>query len=144
MNSITFEDIDMALNSSKEKFLYELLSERNLSISHKKLPSYEEHLNFIKNNPYYKWVIVKQNKILIGSIYINKNNSVSIKLKNKYSHQLEHVLNKFEDTFSPQSEIKSYRKEQFFFNVNPNDQLMIKVLESKNYKISQISYQKEI
>ena len=107
------------------------------------MPSYKEHLNFIKNNPYYKWVIVKLNEILIGSIYINKNNSVSIKLKKKYSDQLIKVLDKFENTFFPQFEIKSYRKKQFFFNVNPEDKLMIKALENKNYKISQISYQKD-
>jgi len=143
LNNITFENIDENINNDKKKFLYNLLSERYFSISHNKLPTFEDHIQFIKNNPYYKWVIVKQDKILIGSIYINKNNSVSIKLMKKYLFQLENVLIKFEKSFPPQLEIKSYRKEQFFFNVNPKDEVMIKVLENRHYKISQISYQKD-
>jgi len=61
----------------------------------------------------------------------------------KYLFQLENVLIKFEQSFRPQLEIKSYRKEQFFFNVNAKDEVMIKVLENRDYKISQISYQKD-
>ena len=65
MDKITFEDIDKDLNSLKIDFLYQLLSERYISISHNQLPSYKEHLQFIKNNPHYKWVIVKLMKFLL-------------------------------------------------------------------------------
>ena len=44
-------------------FLYELLSERNpnANISHKKLPTYKQHVKFVMSKPYFKWYIIKNN-----------------------------------------------------------------------------------
>ena len=38
-------------------FLFELLLQRSSkeNISHKKMPTYEEHIKFIISKPYYKW-----------------------------------------------------------------------------------------
>ena len=42
------------------QFLFELLNERapRANISHKKMPTYTSHVNFIKSKPYKKWYIV--------------------------------------------------------------------------------------
>ena len=58
------------------KFLYTLLSEREslVNISHKTMPTYDEHLNFINSKPYSKWYIVKKDTQSIGSIYLSKQN----------------------------------------------------------------------
>ena len=48
-------------------FLFELLLQRSSkeNISHKKMPTYEEHIKFIISKPYYKWYIVKKDENLI-------------------------------------------------------------------------------
>ena len=49
------------VRDSDSKFLFELLKERDprTNISHKKMPSYDEHVNFILSNPYVIWYIIE-------------------------------------------------------------------------------------
>ena len=66
------------VRDSDSKFLFELLEERDprANISHKKMPSYNEHLKFIKSKPYTKWYIILKSKDRIGSIYLSKNDEI--------------------------------------------------------------------
>ena len=74
------------VRDSDSKFLFELLKERDprANISHKKMPSYNEHLKFIKSKPYTKWYIILKSKDRIGSIYLSKNDEIGIFLSKKY------------------------------------------------------------
>ena len=67
-------------------FLYDLLKYRdeNSNISHKKMPSYNEHLKFVKSKPYTKWYIILKSKDRIGSIYLSKNDEIGIFLSKKF------------------------------------------------------------
>ena len=49
------------VSKSDYRFLYNLLKERDskANISHKTMPTYTEHLRFIKSRPYRKWYVVK-------------------------------------------------------------------------------------
>lgn len=42
------------------KFLYELLKERepNQNISHREMPSYEDHVRFVDSHPYREWFVI--------------------------------------------------------------------------------------
>ena len=88
------------------------------------MPSYEAHKKFISKNPYYKWFVLRFKNILIGSLYINCDNSVAITLMREHKYLTEVIIEIFEKSFEPQAEIKSYRYKDFFFNVNPNDKYM--------------------
>ena len=49
------------------EFLFNLLKERDprANISHNKMPTYDEHVNFVKSKPYSKWYIIfEKNKQL--------------------------------------------------------------------------------
>ena len=63
-------------------FLYDLLKARNpiVNISHKKMPSYNEHVNFILSNPYVVWYIIEYEGKNIGSIYLSKQDEIGISL----------------------------------------------------------------
>ena len=63
-------------------FLYELLKTRDplANISHKKMPSYDEHVNFILSNPYSIWYTVVYESKKIGSIYLSKQDEIGISL----------------------------------------------------------------
>ena len=61
-------NVNLKLISEKDhRFLYELLKEREPStnISHRKLPTFSEHLNFVLSKPYSKWYIIYYGKTLI-------------------------------------------------------------------------------
>ena len=56
------EKIDFLLiKESDYQFLYDLLLQRNsdANISHKKMPTYEEHVKFVRSQPYSKWYIIE-------------------------------------------------------------------------------------
>ena len=63
-------------------FLYDLLKNRDLiaNISHKKMPSYDEHVNFILSNPYAIWYIIEYEGKKIGSVYLSKQDEIGISL----------------------------------------------------------------
>ena len=63
-------------------FLYDLLKTRDplANISHKKIPSYNEHVNFILSNPYAVWYIIEYEGKNIGSIYLSKQDEIGISL----------------------------------------------------------------
>tara|TARA_Y100000310_G_scaffold326861_1_gene392368 strand:- start:369 stop:839 length:471 start_codon:yes stop_codon:yes gene_type:complete len=63
-------------------FLYDLLKNRDplTNISHKKMPSYDEHVNFILSNPYTVWYIIEHEGEKIGSIYLSKQDEIGISL----------------------------------------------------------------
>ena len=63
-------------------FLYELLKTKDpiANISHKKMPSYDEHVNFILSNPYAIWYIIEYEGKKIGSVYLSKHYEIGISL----------------------------------------------------------------
>jgi hypothetical protein len=63
-------------------FLYDLLKTRDpiASISHKKMPNYDEHVNFILSNPYTIWYIIEYEREKTGSIYLSKQDEIGISL----------------------------------------------------------------
>lgn len=66
-------------------FLYELLSERDprANISHRKMPSFNQHAKFVMSKPYMRWYIIEQNNTKLGSVYLTKQDEVGIFIKKK-------------------------------------------------------------
>ena len=63
-------------------FLYDLLKNRDpiANISHRKMPSYDEHVNFILSNPYTIWYTIEYEGEKTGSIYLSKQDEIGISL----------------------------------------------------------------
>jgi len=63
-----------------------LLKERDpkANISHKKMPSYSEHIKFVMSKPYSKWYIIQYNQKKAGSVYLSKNNEIGIFVKKTF------------------------------------------------------------
>ena len=75
------EKIDFLLiKESDYQFLYDLLLQRNsnVNISHKRMPTYEEHIKFVRSLPYSKWYIIEIDGERVGSIYLTNQNEVGI------------------------------------------------------------------
>ena len=142
MKNIFFKELNKNIIEDDIKFLYELLKSRKFSISHEEMPSYEEHREFVINNPYFKWYIIKLEKVSIGSLYINFDNSVSIKILDKFINYLDEIVSEFHLNFKPQDPIKSIRYKDFFFNLNPKDEYMINTLKKHGYILSQLSFKR--
>ena len=69
-------------------FLYKLLKNKDPStnISHKKMPSYDEHIEFVMSKPYTNWYIIECDKKNVGSIYLSKQDEIGISIDNDYEY----------------------------------------------------------
>ena len=62
------------------KILYDLLNARSYVISHRSLPSFETHRDFVKNHPYQDWFLISDESNYLGSFYLKKDNSIGLNL----------------------------------------------------------------
>ena len=69
-------------------FLYDLLKNKdpNANISHKKMPSYDEHVKFVMSKPYTNWYIIEYDKKNVGTIYLSKQDEIGISINNDYEY----------------------------------------------------------
>ena len=69
-------------------FLYDLLKNKdpNANISHKKMPSYDEHVKFVMSKPYTNWYIIEYDKKNVGAIYLSKQDEIGISVSNDYEY----------------------------------------------------------
>ena len=72
--------VDVYRTADGKSFLYELLKERtpDVNISHRDLPSWDEHLAFIASKPYTAWYIINERGFHAGAVYLSKNDEVGI------------------------------------------------------------------
>ena len=138
-----FIEINNAIDKRNLNFLYKLLKSREFFISHKEMPSFEEHTNFVKNHPYYKWFIIENLSNLIGSLYIHKDNSIGLDMLNEFEIFIPNVLLFLEKRYKPLPYIKSVRSKNFFLNISPQNKRIQDLLISSGYEISQVSYEKK-
>lgn len=101
-------------------YLYQLLAERTPeeSISHKFMPSKEEHIKFVDSNPYKSWYLIhsmeESNYGVVGAIYINYDNSIGIGIFNKYKRQGY--------ASAAIKALMDFHKEPYYFaNINPKN-----------------------
>lgn len=127
------------VNSTDIHFLFNLLKQRDsrANISHKKMPTYSEHVKFVKSKPYSKWYIIHNSRTKIGSIYLSKNNEIGIFLKKEY--QGEGFASKALDLL-----MKKNPRSRYLANVNPRNLQSAKFFKKNNFKLIQHTFELEI
>lgn len=126
------------VNDDDLKFLFDLLKNRNsnANISHKKMPSYDEHKKFVKSKPYSKWYIIKYEKEKVGSIYLSKQNEIGLFLKPDI--QGKNIGSKALEIF-----MKKHPKKRFLANINPKNKKSIKFFQKHGFKLIQFTFELE-
>jgi RimJ/RimL family protein N-acetyltransferase len=82
---VTFLDIYEC--SGAYELLWQLLQEREpeVNISHRAMPSWDEHVAFIDGKPYKSWhFIVTNEDTVVGAIYLSKQNEIGIHVFRKH------------------------------------------------------------
>ena len=121
------------------RFLYQILKEREMdtNISHKKMPTYNEHIDFVQSKPYSKWYIIYFGRRKVGSVYISKQNEIGIFIKKKFlkngigTKVLKIILEK-----NP--------KKRFLANINPKNKKSIKFFKKNGFKLLQKTYELQV
>ena len=126
------------VDKSDFRFLYQHLKERNPSanISHKKMPTYAEHVKFVTSRPYSKWYIIIHENKKVGTIYLTKQNEIGIFIKNKVQGKLigQRVLKLLME--------KNPRK-RYLANVSPKNKKSIVFFKKNGFKLIQYTFELE-
>jgi len=126
------------VSSSDYRFLYVLLKKRDprANISHRKMPTYKQHRNFVKSKPYAKWYIIQYGNSKVGSIYLSKSDEIGIFLKKEM--QGKHV-----GTIALNLLIAKNPRRRYLANVNPKNSKSIKFFKRNNFKLISYTYEFE-
>ena len=116
------------------KVLYELLEERTpeQSISHKKLPTFEDHEAFVNSNPYLVWYFIEHDKVIMGSIYLTNQREIGIFIFKRHQAKgfgkvaVEALMEKHPG--------------KFLANISPNNKESLQFFEDLGFELIQKTY----
>lgn len=118
--------------------LYDLLEERepHQAISHKEMPTYFQHVEFVKSEPYKAWYLITgyQGRV-IGATYLSKQNEIGIGIFKKYQgkgYGRDAVL-----------QLMKKHKGPFLANINPKNAASIAFFEHLDFGLLQVTYEKK-
>ena len=124
------------VSKSDYRFLYDLLMERNprANISHKKMPTYNQHVAFVSAKPYSKWYVILYDTNKAGSIYLTSQNEIGIFIKKSFqSKQLGNIaLRKM---------IQKNPKKRYLANVNPQNKKSVRFFKNNGFKLIQYTFE---
>ena len=98
------------------------------------MPTYQQHIRFVKSKPYSKWYIIWSLDSRIGSSYITKQDEITVHLTKDFD----------KDTireFVIKSIMKNNPRERYFVNVNPHNKKMIRFLKTLGCTLLQQNYE---
>lgn len=138
--------INIYQEENRHAILYSLLSERTTdqSISHKAMPTYQEHVDFVDSKPYYVWCFVHSSDEddYVGAVYIGKHNELGVFIFQIYQRKgygsaaIKSLISQFE----PLPAIRSVRAGNFIANISPHNTASKKMFEALGFERIQETY----
>lgn len=124
------------VSRSDHEFLYELLKQRDpiANISHKRMPTYQEHKKFVNSKPYKVWYIIYMRDTKTGSIYLSKQNEIGIFLLKE--HQGKNIGQTALDLL-----IEKNPQNHYLANISPRNSKSIKFFKKNKFKLIQYTYE---
>lgn len=115
--------------------LYALLQERpeHANISHRKMPSWDEHVAFVRSYPYREWYEIRVSDTFVGSIYVTNHSEIGIGILHSYQRQgiakeaIQTILN---------------GHGEYLANINPKNKASIHMFEKLGFKHIQNTYRR--
>ena len=121
--------------------LFKSLESRSHVISHKEMPEYSSHVEFVQNNPYRVWYMVNLNNIFVADLYVQNDNSIGLNnFENLEVNAIREVLEILFIKITPLQAIPSKRFGKFFFRISSSNFILQKKIESLGYFSSEITY----
>jgi len=124
------------VSKSDYRFLYNLLMERDTrtNISHKKMPTYNQHVSFVSAKPYSKWYVILYGASKAGSIYLTSQNEIGIFIKKSFQNKQigNIVLHKL---------IQKNPKKRYLANVNPQNKKSMRFFKNNGFKLIQYTFE---
>ena len=148
------QDDGYSLRLGAAELLYQLLKERpaEANISHRELPIFEQHVNFLMGRPYQHWYMIESEIapvdsapawVRVGAIGATKLNEITIAIlaahrRKGYARQ---AIIEFMATHEPLNAKPSLRIERWQANIAPGNEASKALFTGLNFKPTQITYQ---
>lgn len=126
------------------EILYELLKQRTLiigNISHFKLPTRKQHLDFVMTHPYRAWYLVYFRSAYVGTVYLLRNNCIGLVMIKPEQACVLAAIRLVTQKFRPLPAIPSIRTSRFDINVSPENVALIAILTEMGAKLKQMTYE---
>lgn len=130
MNLISIESLP-----DHASLLYDLLAEREdeVNISHKEMPTWEQHLDFIRSKPYQEWSFIIERQP-VGVCYLTWDDEIGVFVFKKfqghgYGKQAVRLL------------MKKHGPRRYLANINPRNSRSIAMFEQLGFKLIQQTYE---
>lgn len=119
-----------------DEILLDLLSERpkEANISHKRMPSLEDHRRFIASMPYKAWCLIDCGEI-VGSVYLTDRNEIGIAIFRQHQGK-GYARNAIVMMMEKHPKVK-----RFIANVAPGNQRSIDLFSGMNFRHIQNTYE---
>lgn len=136
-----------SVHRDTKEILYNLLAERtpSQSISHKEMPSFEEHCEFIDSRPYLFWyLIINQNRKVVGSIYLTKQKEIGIHIFKQYRRRGygKIAVTKFIKEYA--NSLSTELLTEFYANINPKNKASIALFKGLGFEHIQNTYKNTV
>ena len=124
------------VSKSDYRFLYSLLIERDtrVNISHKKMPTYNQHVSFVSAKPYSKWYVILYGASKAGSIYLTSQNEIGIFIKKSFQ-------NKQIGNIALHKLTQKNPKKRYLANVNPQNKKSMRFFKNNGFKLIQYTFE---
>lgn len=115
--------------------LYDLLAERTpeQSISHKAMPTFEQHRAFVASNPYLEWLLIEEKERVVGSIYLSKQDEIGVFIFNKYQGEGRGAQ-------AVSMMMARHPKKRLLANINQKNEASINCFTNLGFKLIQQTY----
>ncbi len=120
--------------------LYNLLLERSgrddINISHRKVPTFEEHSAFVRSRPYAAWYWIMVEGASRGVIYLTKQDEIGV-------HVWKDRQGRGIGPAAVEALMAVHKRPRYFANINPANHNSIRMFHRLGFGLVQNTYAKE-
>jgi len=129
--------IDVYESSAAPTLLYRLLEERTpeVNISHRKVPSWGDHLEFLGSRPYAAWYVIEADGEPVGAIYLSRMDEIGVFILRAHrcrGYGKRAILQLLE----------RHPRDRYLANINPTNSGSIAFFHSLGFRHIQNTYEK--
>lgn len=116
--------------------LHQLLEERDPSanISHKAMPSWDEHVRFVESKPYQSWYFI-EDEVIVGACYLSKQDEIGVFVFKAYQ-------GKNYGTWAIEALMLKHGKRRYLANISPRNERSVEVFRNLGFKHIQNTYER--
>lgn len=136
---VTIELVSVYNDPAAYGLLHDLLAERTpeQSVSHKKMPMYSEHIEFVDSKPYRAWyLVIEESDGYVGAVYLTELNEIGVSIfrahqgKGYGTAAVQSLMKKHK----PLPAIPSKRVGTFIANMNPENEASRRLFKKLGFK----------